>query len=414
MHDPQRRVGPGAVAGWLRSTHPYGVDVLLTGAVAVPVAMPFFGASAEVTLLGVLLNAGTVVPLIWRRLVPATVGLMVATFALLVSAHNRPGQMLQYGGLLVMYTVADLARPWQRRAFLLGIVVILPPGALLKGNSAPEFVFTLLLPLTAYLLGTLSRISRAREEALQERADQLRRKREAEAARAAAEERSRIARDMHDVLAHAVSVMMVQAEAGPVVLRKSPERAGRVFDTIAEAGRDAMVQLQRTLGVLASEADGETRAPQPTVAAIPDLVARMSGTGLRVDLRVEGRPRPLPPDTEVAAHRIVQEALTNTVRHADAGSVAVRLDWNVDDLVITVTDDGRGPDRGTATELRTGRGLIGIRERAAACGGRADAGSAPGSGFRVRARLPYVRSGAGPAGQPRAPRTGGRAPAVPR
>lgn len=378
------------VAARLRTANTYAVDSALAAVVAIPVAAQFANATTSngPTLLGGLLNAGTVLPLIWRRRAPFAVAVIVAAFAIAVSAYHRPGQELQYGALVATYTVADLGRRWRRRTFLGCLVLIIGPGALLAENyAAPDFLLTSLLPLSAYLLGTLARTSRARNVALQERADQLAGRRQADMARAAIEERARIARDMHDLLAHAVSIMVVQAEAGPVVARTDPERTERAFDVIADAGRDAMVQLRAMLGVLNGDDDIDVRAPQPTVAAVSELVARMDRTGLRVDLRSEGEPQPLSPDTEVAAYRIVQEALTNTVKHASADSATVRLDWTDLALVITVIDDGAGT---TADSAAAGHGLIGIRERATACGGRAETGSAPGGGFLVTARLPYV------------------------
>jgi signal transduction histidine kinase len=239
-------------------------------------------------------------------------------------------------------------------------------------------------------LGALARSGRARARALEEKAAQLEREREADAARAVAEERARIARDMHDVLAHAVSIMVVQAEAGPVVVRSDPGRAEQALDAIAAAGRDAMVQLQRMLGVLNAEDSGAIRAPHPTLEAIPALVAQVRHTDLRVELRTTGERRPLSGDVEAAAYRIVQEALTNTVRHAAASLATVRLDWEADDLAIAVTDDGQGQP--PARVWTGGHGLIGIHERAAACGGRADTGPAPGGGFQVTARLPYTQA----------------------
>ena len=391
MPGQQPRHWWAAVIARLRSANTYAVDSALAAVVAVPVSVQFANASpGGATPLGVLLNAGTVLPLIWRRRAPFAVAVTVAAFSLLASVYNRPGQDLPYGALLATYTVADLGRRWQRWSFLGGLVLILGPGALLvKHYGAADFLLDLLLPLSAYLLGTLARISRERAEALEERAEQLARGRAADVARAAAEERARIARDMHDLLAHAVSIMVVQAEAAPVVVRTDPDRAERAFDAIAEAGRDAMVQLRRLLGVLKEEQDAGVRAPPPTVAAVPALVAQMDSTSLRVDLRTGGEPRLLPADAEVTAYRIVQEALTNTVKHAGADSATVRLDWKDASLLITVTDDGRGPD-GAAAPQAGGHGLIGIQERVAACGGRAETGPAPGGGFQVTARLPYI------------------------
>ncbi|MEV4671257.1 MULTISPECIES: sensor histidine kinase [Actinomadura] len=386
MSDRLRGFGlsPRAGAGRL-------VDVLVAAAVAVPVFVPF-ATAPEVSPLGVVFNLGTVVPLVWRRRAPFAVALAVASFAMAVSLYDRPGQALQYGALVAVYTLADLGRyRWQRWGFIAVLVATIPPGALLiKDNDAAEFMFTLLLPMTAFLLGTLARTARERSDALVERSAQLERERAAEAARAAAEERSRIARDMHDVLAHAVSIMVVQAEAGPVVVRTDPDRAERVFDAIADAGRDAMAQLRRTLGVLKEEQDHGVRAPQPTIGALPELVEHVDRTQVRVRLTVEGASRALPADADLAAYRIVQEALTNTVKHANAREAEVRLRWTDHELEITVTDDGQGGGGADAGWRRGGSGLIGIRERVAACGGTAEAGPRPGGGFRVLARLPFA------------------------
>jgi len=275
-----------AAAARLRATSPYVVDVALAVAVAVPVVVPFLtDPPGQVTLTGAVLNAGTVVPLIWRRRWPFAVMAAVFVFAALVSIYNRPGQVLQYGGLVAVYTIADLGGRWQRRFFLWVILVTFPPAALLiTHNTAAELMFTLLLPLTAYLLGTLARTNRARLAALADRAVELERGREAAAARAAAEERNRIARDMHDILAHAVCVMVVQAEAGPAALATDPDRAVHSFDIIAEAGRTAMVQLSDTLGILnggQESASAAHHAPLPTGAAIPSLVAETLRAGLR-------------------------------------------------------------------------------------------------------------------------------------
>lgn len=358
------------------------IDLALVAAVTVASSVAFIDrAPGEVTALGVVLNLCTIIPLLWRRRAPFAVMVIVGTAATLVSMYHRPGQNLQYAGLVAIYTVASLGRKrWQRLGVLVVILLTFPPASLLlKDNSLDEFMFTLLLPLAAFLLGSLERSHRERAEILRERADQLERERLADAARAAAEERARVARDMHDILAHAVSLMVVQAEAGPVVVRTDPDRAERAFDAIADAGRDAMTQLRRLLGVL--KAEETQRLPQPTLAELPALV------GGTASLEVSGEPRPVPADTELAVYRIVQEALTNTVKHARASHVAVRLNWSTTELDVSVVDDGLGP---TAT-VAGGHGLVGIRERAAACGGTADAGPRAGGGFEVRARLPYSK-----------------------
>ncbi|MBO2453490.1 hypothetical protein J4573_40805 [Actinomadura barringtoniae] len=374
-------------------------DVAVALAVAVPTSVPFV-AWNNVTPLGALFNVGTVVPLLWRRRASFAVALTVCAFAILVSAYHRPGQMLQYGGLVAFYTIADLGqKAWQRWAFVVGMLATTPPAALLiKHNTAPEFMFTLLLPLAAFLLGTLARTARERTAVLAERAVRLEREQEAHAARAAAEERARIARDMHDVLAHAVSLMIVQAEAGPVVVRSDPDRAEQAFDAIAAAGRDAMVQLRRTLGVLKEDQDEGVRAPQPTIATLPDLIARVDSTDLRVELHNDGLPRTLPPDADVAAHRIVQEALTNAVKHAAATSVTVRLDWTgTDELLITVTDDGQGVDDPAFPRgLRGVMGGRGLGDRAVG-GGHGGDGSTASGGHGGGSTVARGKGGGGPA-----------------
>jgi signal transduction histidine kinase len=354
-------------------------DIGIAAAVAVPMSVPFFTSPpGHVTVFGWIFNIGAVLPLVWRRRAPFAVGLLVAAFATLVSLHHRPGQMLQYSALVAIYTVADLGTRRQRLGFLWAIVLTFPPASLLlKNNDADEFMFTIGLPLAAFLLGTLARTNRDRAAAL--------------AAGAVAEERNRIARDMHDVLAHAVSVMVVQAEAGPVVLRSDPDKAEKIFDTIADAGRAAETQLSGVLGVLRGSADEPSAAPPPSAAGIPDLVDRVRRAGLDADLRVTGDVRPLRPDADVAAFRIVQEGLTNAMKHAGTGPVLVSLDWTGGDLEITVKDAGggrsAGKKSGRSAGRKNGRGLAGIRERAAACGGQSETGPTP-DGFRVHARLP--------------------------
>ncbi|MGW5686243.1 sensor histidine kinase [Nonomuraea sp. NPDC003754] len=183
---------------------------------------------------------------------------------------------------------------------------------------------------------------------------------------------------MHDVLGHAISLIVVQAEAGPLAIRPDPTRAEAAFDAIAATGREAMDQLRRLLGLLGTSSPG---AP-PTVARIEALVHSVDRAGQRTTLTIHGTPRPLPADVEAAAYRIVQESLTNAVKHAKATAVTVELNWRHDTLMIAITDDGRGHTGGS------GHGLIGIRERAAACGGSATFSPGPdGHGFAVTVHL---------------------------
>ncbi len=374
----------------LRTANPYVVDSALA-------ALVLFAASLQwifpdegddpLTWQGWLLAAATALPLVWRRRAPFATAWAVSAATPAQAVYHAPPPDVMYGGLVVLYTMAARSRPWQRRVMLAGWLAGVTLTMQHKENAQPfEYAFHLLSMVCAYGLGTLARVQRAYTAALEDRARRLEREQAAQTERAIAQERSRIARDMHDILAHAVSLMVVQAEAGPVVVRKDPARAEAAFDAIAAAGRDAMGQLRRILGVLKDQRDGggSHRLPQPRVAELPGLVHQVgASTGLRVELRTTGTPRPLPPDTELAAYRAVQEALTNTVKHAYASSATVELDWGEQKLTITVTDDGRGP-----AHPHGGHGLIGLRERAAACGGSAEAGPGPDGGFRVVVRLP--------------------------
>lgn len=334
---------------------------------------------------GYAVVVASAVPLVWRRRAPVTALLCsLIPSGLYDLADEVADQPMWYGGLVALYTVALTSTRWVRWTVL---AVTLAGGLLVVGSSETA-LRGIVQFVAAYAIGRAAASSRAHAAALEERAAQLAREREAEAERAAERERARIARDMHDILAHAVSVMVVQAEAGPVAVATQPARAVAAFDAIAAAGRDAMEQLRRLLNVLKEEAG--PRGPQPTIAALPALADQLRAAGLRVDCSNTGDPRPLSPDTEVAAYRIVQEALTNIVKHAGATSAGLALTWQEDALMIDITDDGHGREPALPSG---GNGLIGIRERAAACGGSAVAGPREeGPGFQVLVRLPLAAS----------------------
>ncbi|MFG2336093.1 sensor histidine kinase [Streptomyces yangpuensis] len=393
----------------LRAARPWVVDLGLTVLVQLAVTMPFVlprepglppvtWASYAVTTLGVL-------PLVWRRRRPVPVLVAVLLIGGVYKvAMDGPGQPLPYAGLMAFYTVA-LQCPGRVRALVgAGSVVAVAASAGLGTGTARELSFTLFCAGAAYALGRLQYTRQAYTAAVEDRAEQLERANRIEAEQAVARERARIAREMHDILSHAVSIMIVQAEAGPVAVRRAPERAEAAFEAISETGREAMAQLRTMLGVL-READGPApREPQPGVAALPALLERVRRGGPEIAYEETGEVGALPPAVDTAVYRIVQEALTNVVKHARARRVGVRLHHGDGELEITVTDDGRGPadgggsGTGTGTGTGTGsgsgsgsgsgHGLIGIRERAAAHGGSARCGPRrDGSGFEVRAVL---------------------------
>ncbi|MEV5463341.1 histidine kinase, partial [Streptomyces cellulosae] len=337
----------GAVRGWwkraraLSAGNPLLVDIgialLVQGAMTMPFVVPRAPGLPPATWAAYGLSTLTVVPLVWRRRAPVAVLFAVlATSVLYRLTVDGPGQPLPYTGLVIAYTIAALCTPRKRLIAGLVLLVAVPVGVGLNSRSARELTFSLFVFAAAYVFGRLT--------------DARQRAHRVEAERATTRERARIAREMHDILAHAVSLMIVQAEAGPVAVRAAPERAEAAFDAISATGRDAMTQLRRMLGVLRADGEettgGSPRAPQPGLADLPRLVARVRAGGLEIDYGTTGVVRTVSDVIEATVFRVVQEALTNTVRHADARTVAVRLDYAESELSVRVTDDGRGPQPG--------------------------------------------------------------------
>jgi signal transduction histidine kinase len=215
---------------------------------------------------------------------------------------------------------------------------------------------------------------------IEEKADRLERERESESRRSAAEAQARIARELHDVIAHALSVIVVQAGAADDAFDLDPARAREPVRAIDAAARSALADLRRVLGVLHEQAEYE---PQPGLAQVDRLLRQVRATGLDVAFEVQGATRPLPAAVDLSAYRIVQEALTNTLRHARAEHVRVRIRYG-SRLELEVRDDGSGPANGGGP----GRGLVGMRERVALLGGSLATGPAPGGGYRVAAEIP--------------------------
>jgi signal transduction histidine kinase len=247
------------------------------------------------------------------------------------------------------------------------------------------------VPVAVWWAGAVAagRFVRGRQRLLAllgDRAARLEREREANAARAVLEERARIARELHDVIAHSVSVMVIQASAERRTLPAEQESARETLERIEHAGRDVLAELRRLLGVMRAPGRAEPLAPQPGLDALDVLVDESRKAGQAVEVSVEGEPRPLSAGIDLAAYRIVQEALTNARRHAPGAGTGVTLRWHPRELAIEVVDDGPGPPPETSG---AGHGLVGMRERAILYGGSVHTGSAgEGGGFLVRARLP--------------------------
>lgn len=360
-----------------------GLTLLVQLAVTMPFVVPRSPELPPVTWTSYAMTTAAVLPLILRRRAP--VGVLAAILVLggiYKVAVDGPGQPLPYAGLIAFYTVALQCAPRVRAAVGLATVVVVAVSVGWETGTVRELLFTLFVSAAAYALGRLQHTRQAYTEAALARAAELERANRIEAEQAAARERARIAREMHDILSHAVSIMIVQAEAGPVAVRRAPERAEAAFEAIAETGRDAMAQLRAMLGVLRTD-EAAPRSPQPGIAGLTELVDRVRASGLRVTYERTGAVRELPAALEATVHRVVQEALTNVVKHAGASAADVTLGYGPGTLKVTVTDDGRGPGGASG-----GHGLIGIRERAAAHGGTAESGPGPdGVGYSVRVSL---------------------------
>ncbi|MFF3711336.1 sensor histidine kinase [Streptomyces phaeochromogenes] len=303
--------------------------------------------------------------------------------------------------LVITYTVASNGTRWASRLALTAGLFAAPlsqlrwPDGNTSGAGHVAIVVFQMVPFAlAWVLGDSLRTRRAYFAQLEERAARLEKEREAQAKVAVAAERARIARELHDVVAHNVSVMVVQADGAAYVLDSAPDQAKKALETISGTGRQALAEMRRLLGVLRTGEHQESGeyVPQPDVEQLDDLVEQCRSSGLPVDFKIEGTPRPLPSGVELTAYRIVQEALTNTRKHGGPNTGAsVRLVYFDDGLGLLVEDDGKGAPHELYEEGGAdgrGHGLIGMRERVGMVGGTLDAGPRPGGGFRISALLP--------------------------
>ena len=359
---------------------PRRTDLLIAAAVTVVAQLETWLTEPRAAYAGAAL--AMTVPLAWRRAAPLTVlGLVfVPLFAM-----ELAGNPLDAGYILLVLIVAFVSVgsvPDRRRAVAglalgLGLMIIL--FALEAGSTlVGDVVFVGGLLTAAWVLAT---VLRERSD----RADRLVVERDERAAAAVEEERARIARELHDVVAHAVSVVAVQAGSLRRRLRHERPDEAEELRAIEETAREALGEMRRMLGLLRADDAGPALTPQPGLGQIDRLVEQVRDTGLAVEVAREGEPRPLPPGVDLAAYRIVQEALTNVLKHAGPAHARVTVRYGDRDVGLEIVDDGRGQglngDGG-------GHGLVGMRERVALYGGTLEAQPAPGGGFRVQARLP--------------------------
>ncbi|MEU0520741.1 sensor histidine kinase [Streptosporangium sp. NPDC006007] len=390
---------PGRLRAWLHD-RPLLPDTVLAAALAVTAVLcaylPVLLDAPDGRLGGpggaalVLLATGSLTVVLRRRrpfLMLSLAGLGCVTLA----ALGQSGTLLWPAVLVLVYTAAArrglaLSLCGLVWSFTCHVVSASLTGAL--GDWSTHLLVAV-VTMTLWIVGRSARLRRAYLAELRDRAERVESAREADTRAARAEERSRIARELHDVVAHHVSVMTVQASAARRVLSTNPDGAGEALSAIEEMGRTAMAEMRNLVGVLRTDAAPAERNPQPGVGEIPALVAQMREAGLSTQLWIEGERSPLPPGVDLAAYRLVQEALTNSLRHAGPRARArVTVRHEAGQLAVRVEDDGRGAGAAPVAGGRAGHGLVGIRERVALYGGVLRIGPRPEGGFEVHARFP--------------------------
>jgi signal transduction histidine kinase len=333
-------------------------------------------------------------PLVLRRRYPLGAFAAVTAAALLKTAA---GAGLIWADLAVVVAMSTVAAHCRMRWALTALGTVAAGLALTMARSPyadwsdwGAFASYTFLVLLCWVTGLYAKARRDHLDGLEERAASLEREREARAQAAIAEERTRIAHEMHDVVAHNLSVMVVQADGAAYAIDTDPARARTALETISETGRAALAEVRGILGVL-RDGPHEGFAPRPGVEQVGGLVERVRGAGLPVELTTVGTPRPVPAGVGLAAYRVVQEALTNTLKHTgpqEGVRARVWLRYGSDALEVRVVDDGRGAAARAPKAPGAGQGLIGMRERVSAYGGRVRAGPRTGGGYEVVASLP--------------------------
>jgi len=394
------KVGSSGAVAWVKG-HPGVVDGIIA-AVLAGVSLPglwMTGAPGAAQYRppdvgGVLLILATVAPLVWRRRQPGLVLVASGTALLVAGVAHYQVELAWLAPILAVYSVACYRQQhWELWSLVVWVAEVLAHYPLSpESGNALGLAVALAATVVLWARGDSVRSRRLENQTLRERAERAEADREVRAAQAVAAERARMARELHDVVAHALSVIVMQAGGAGMVPRLTEAEAKAVLSSIEQTGRQAFAEMRRLVGILRDRDDGAALAPQPSLAQIPALVARLAAAGLDVRLDVEGDSRPLPAGAELSAYRIVQEALTNTLKHAGPARAHVRLLWSPSCLDIEVTDDGRGSDLGgepgRVAADHGGQGLIGMRERVALFGGELEAGPSSGGGYRVAARLP--------------------------
>jgi signal transduction histidine kinase len=366
---------------------------ILVPVVSEPVARAVSGGMLALGYGLVLLHT---LPLAVRRRFPGTVLALCVASGLAFGAFFLPPFFLGPAILVAVYSVAAYGSRWVSLAGLAVAELGLAANQLTQGRferlERSTFLLFMGIIAVAWVLGHFVGDRQLYAAQLEERTAELEQAREELARRAVAEERLRLARELHDVVAHAMSVIAVQSGVGAHVADSRPEEVGKALAAIEATSRAALTELRRLLGVLRQNSEPQASlTPVPGLANLDSLLAEVGKAGLAVRLRVEGTPLQLPAGVDLSAYRIVQEALTNVVKHAGPAHAQVTIGYRDQEVTVEVTDDGRGavPPVGDG-RMGTGHGLIGMRERVAAFGGDLQVGPRPAGGFRVAARLPLA------------------------
>src|SRR4051794_13658876 len=375
-----------ALRAWLGQPSPRTVDVAVTVAVGVPMLATTVASGAEQdrVLLGILFGLAATLPLLVRRRWPFAVLAVCLGVAIATPVDGQYVLPI----MVALYTIAS-TRSWEATTAAAAAPVAAAFIYILAGGSDFTTDDLLAVAVTCAVsagIGLYVQSRRTTFQALHDRAERLDRERELLAERAVAEERIRIAQELHDVVAHNVSLMVVQAQALSATV--PGERVADSTAYIAQLGREAMAEMHRTLKLLRAGEDKAGRAPQPGLADLDALLARSRAAGLHVELAVEGDARPLAQSVDLSAFRILQEALTNVVKHAGRAHTSILVAYRADALELTVADSGDGTV--TREPAPGGHGLVGMRERAALFGGTPPAGPRGEHGFEVHAVLPYA------------------------
>jgi signal transduction histidine kinase len=387
-----RSTGFSSIVGSMRGLVRKHGDALLAGVVAaVYVAEVSFEADVHRREPSALVALVFGASLLARRrypLVPLLAGLAVIELDNTALKGLAEAGIFLVGIIVALYSAGRWARGWVLVATSLLTLAAIPLAAIEPGKPVGfgDFAFFTVFFGAPIVVARLLRYRSERERVLVDRTTTLELEQEVRAAEAVAEERGRIARELHDVVAHAISVIVVQARGARHVLDEEPEEARAALDAVERAGQQALVEMRRLLGVLRSTDERAALAPQPGLALLAELAGQVAAAGLPVEIDVKGTPVELPPGVDVSAYRIVQEALTNALKHAGPAHARVVIRYEVDALELEVVDDGAGIGDGGGS----GHGLLGIRERVGVYGGEIESGRRTDGGFGIRVRLPLA------------------------